>query len=271
MLSWFRVRRALSGAATCLVVAVSSAGGFAAPPQAQLLPMVSVAPDVEEIGVATPACTTPAPVFSYRFFHCYTPVQMLAAYGVDRLHAEGITGKGQVIVIVDSYGSPTALNDLQFFSHTFGLPNPDLTIVFPSGTPTYSNSMHGIQAGWAFETSLDLQWAHAIAPDAKLVLMAANPAETEGVQGFPSMFKGESDAIAADPGSVISQSFAVTEQSFNSPADVRVPSSTRSTSRPSPTASQWSAPRATRVRQMSTSRATSTPSRLRSGRLPAHL
>jgi subtilase family serine protease len=82
--------------------------------------------------------------------------------------------------------------------------------------------MHGIQAGWAFETSLDLQWAHAIAPDAKLVLVAANPAETEGVQGFPSMFKGESDAIAAYPGSVISQSFAVTEQSFNSAADVQV-------------------------------------------------
>ena len=69
-MSWFRVRRALSGAATCLAVAVSSAGDFAAPAQAQLLPMVSVAPDVEEIGVATPARTTPAPVFSYRFFHC---------------------------------------------------------------------------------------------------------------------------------------------------------------------------------------------------------
>jgi len=40
--------------------------------------------------------------------------------------------------------------------------------------------MHGIQANWAFETSLDLQWAHAIAPDANLVLVATNPAETQG-------------------------------------------------------------------------------------------
>jgi subtilase family serine protease len=78
--------------------------------------------------------------------------------------------------------------------------------------------MHGIQAGWAEETSLDLQWAHAMAPDAKLVLIAANPAETEGVQGFPSMFKGEQFAVAQYPGSVISQSFAVTEQSFNAAA-----------------------------------------------------
>src|SRR5207247_4197436 len=135
--------------------------------------------------------------------------------GVDKLHAQGITGKGQTIVIVDSYGSPTALQDLQFFSSTFGLPQPNLKIIYPTGTPTYSKSMHGIQAGWAFETSLDLQWAHAMAPDAKLVLIAANPAETEGVQGFPSMFKGEQYAIAHYPGSVISQSFAVTEQSFH--------------------------------------------------------
>src|SRR5260370_26254550 len=57
-----------------------------------------------------------------------------------------------------------------------------------------------------------------MAPDAKLVVTAANPAETEGVQGFPSMFKGEQYAIAHYPGSVISQSFAVTEQSFNAAA-----------------------------------------------------
>jgi subtilase family serine protease len=101
-------------------------------------------------------------------------------------------------------------SDLQFFSSTFGLPQPDLTIFYPNGTPTYNTSMQGIQTSWAFETSLDLQWAHAMAPDARLVLVAANPAETEGVQGFPSMFKGEQYAVAHYPDSVISQSFAVT-------------------------------------------------------------
>src|SRR5207247_4553323 len=53
-------------------------------------------------------------------------------------------------------------------------------------------------------------------------LIAANPAETQGVQGFPSMFKGEQYAVEHYPGSVISQSFAVTEQSFHSAADVQV-------------------------------------------------
>ncbi len=189
----------------------------------EFVPLVLVAPrEPARFGTAPPACTTPAPVSTFAFFHCYTPADITAAYGVDQLHAEGITGKGQTIVIVDSYGSPTALHDLQVFSRTFGLPDPDLTIIHPTGTPTFSNSMHGVQLGWAFETSLDLQWAHAIAPDAKLVLIAANPAETEGVQGFPSMFIGEQLAVAMFPGSVISQSFAATEQSFHSAAAVQV-------------------------------------------------
>ncbi len=211
--------------AMALVVLTFATAGFftlaAAPVSAglQFVPLIQVAPD-DNTNATGPsdACTSPAPVHTSAFFHCYTPAQMTAAYGVDTLHGEGITGKGQTIVIVDSYGSPTALSDLQFFSTTFGLPQPDLTIFYPNGTPTYSKSMHGIQAGWAEETSLDLQWAHAMAPDAKLVLIAANPAETEGVQGFPSMFKGEQYAIAHYPGSVISQSFAVTEQSFNAAA-----------------------------------------------------
>jgi subtilase family serine protease len=146
--------------------------------------------------------------------HAYFPADITAAYGVDALHTEGWTGTGQTIVIVDSYGSPTALADLQTFSTSFSLPAPDLTIVYPDGKPTYSKAMKGIEANWAMETSLDLQWAHVIAPDAKLVLIAANPAESAGVQGFPSMFKGIQYAIAHYPGSPISQSFGCAEQSF---------------------------------------------------------
>ena len=196
---------------------------MSSPAGLQFVPLIAVAPDEPtRFGAASPACTTPAPVRTSAFVHCYTPTDIETAYGVDGLHTEGTTGTGQTIVIVDSYGSPTALQDLQFFSTTFGLPEPDLTIIHPTGTPTFSNSMHGIQGGWAFETSLDLQWAHAIAPDAKLVLIAANPAETEGVQGFPSMFIGEQLAVSRYPGSVLSQSFAVTEESFQSAASEQV-------------------------------------------------
>jgi len=181
----------------------------------QFVPLIAVAPD-DPAGLASssPACVSPSPVHTSAFVHCYTPNDIYAAYNVAKLHQQGITGKGQTIIIVDSYGSPTALQDLQFFSTTFGLPRPDLTIINPDGTPSFNNAQQGIQLGWAEETSLDLQWSHAIAPDAKLVLVEANPAETEGVQGFPSIFKGEQMAVTQFPNSVMSQSFAVTEQSF---------------------------------------------------------
>src|SRR5713101_7339531 len=219
-MKWFWVKRAGALFASLAFILIFSGRSVpASPPSLQFVPLVSVAPDEPaQIGSVPPACTSPQPVHTFALSHCYAPADIAAAYGVDGLHTAGVTGTGQTIVIVDSYGSPTALQDLQFFSNTFGLPDPDLTIIHPTGTPTFSIAMHGIQAGWAFETSLDLQWAHAMAPNAKLVLIAANPAETEGVQGFPSIFSGEQYAIAHYPGSVISQSFAVTEQSFNAAA-----------------------------------------------------
>lgn len=194
-----------------------------APGGLEFVPLIAVAPDDPPTTVADSyACTSPSPVVHYRYVHCYTPADIFAAYTVDQLHQEGLDGSGQTIVIVDSYGSPTALADLQTFSTAFGLPAPDLTIVYPNGSPPFNNAVNGSPAGWAFETSLDLQWAHAIAPKAKLVLIATNPAETEGVQGFPSMFKGIQWAIAHYPGAVISQSFAATEQSFQLAAPVQV-------------------------------------------------
>jgi subtilase family serine protease len=147
--------------------------------------------------------------------HAYSPADMCAAYGVDQLHAEGWTGKGQTIVIVDSYGSPTALQDLQSFSAYYGLAAPDLTIVYVDGKPTYNaRALNSYETGAADETSLDLQWAHVIAPDAKLVLLVTNPGETEGVQGIPSILRGIQYSVHQYPGSPISQSFAATEQGF---------------------------------------------------------
>jgi subtilase family serine protease len=222
-LSWISRRWTLAGA-LILAASVSSSG---LPPGAQavleFVPLIAEAPDSPADATATnPACTTPAPVRTSAFFHCYTPADIFSAYGVDALHTAGLTGRGETIVIVDSYGSPTALADLQKFSTTFGLPAPDLTIIHPTGTPVFNPAMHAVQVVWAEETSLDLQWAHAIAPDAQLVLIATNPAETEAVQGFPSMFIGEQLAINQFPGSVLSQSFAVTEQSFNAAASTQV-------------------------------------------------
>lgn len=216
-----------------VMLSVASVGHFAhvtepmSHSNLQFVPLVEVAPDnFTSVGSSTAACTTPAPVVTFAFFHCYTPSDIYAAYGVDKLRHrrfhQSLTGKGETIVIVDSYGSPTVQQDLDTFSDTFGLPQTTIQIIHPDGKPPFNNSVNGSQTGWAEETSLDTQWAHAIAPDAHIVLVEANPAETEDVQGFPSMFHGEQIAISQFPGSVISQSFAATEQSFHSAADVQV-------------------------------------------------
>jgi subtilase family serine protease len=135
------------------------------------------------------------------------------------LHAEGWTGQGQTIIIVDPYGSPTALQDLQIFSAYYGLSAPDLTIINIDGTPTYNaTALDAYELGAADETSLDLQWAHVIAPDAKLVLIVTNPGETEGVQGLPSILRGVQYAVQNCPGAPISQSFAAAEQTLESAA-----------------------------------------------------
>lgn len=169
------------------------------------------------------------------WFHCYTPQQIRAAYGVDSVPSVTVNGttepnygQGQTIVLVDSYGSPTAAADLRHFHDTFfpNLPAPDFQQVFPQGNPQYHNTCNSngqsgpcAAAGWSGEATLDIEWAYSIAPEAHLILLAVPPAETEGVQGFPNLFKAISGEIAATPpGTVFSMSFAVTEQTFGGAA-----------------------------------------------------
>jgi subtilase family serine protease len=221
----FRKAFVFVGLCLILVVGAGQYSGLLLASRSNLkfAPLIVLAPDDNQQPAAGPyACVDPDGQPRSTTFHCYTPADIYTAYGVDALHAEGTTGKGQTIVIVDSYGSPAVQQDLDRFSDTFGLPRTTIQIIYPNGAPPFNNSVDGSAVNWAFETSLDVQWAHAIAPDAQIVLVAANPAETEGVQGFPSIFRGEQMAINAYPGAVLSQSFAVTEQSFHSAADVQV-------------------------------------------------
>ena len=196
---------------------------------AELRPLAVQAPHSPVPAGATPACTTPPPVVTFGFFHCYTPAQIAAAYGVDKLHAAGLMGQGQTIVLVDSYGDPTAAQDLQFFHDTFfpSLPNPNFTQWTPLGDPgahytcTKSAGLSGpcSAASWSVEATLDVQWAYAMAPLAHIVLLATPPAETLGVQGLPNLFKAMKMAIDAfPPGTVFSQSFGLAEQTFGGAA-----------------------------------------------------
>jgi subtilase family serine protease len=146
---------------------------------------------------------------------CYAPFQLQRAYNLKPLYDRGLTGRGHTIVIVDAFGSPTAKQDLQQFDKDFGLPDPpSFNIIQPAGTVPPFDPTDPDMAGWAEETSLDVQWSHAIAPGANLLLVETPVSETEGVQGFPEIVQAENFVIDHHLGDVISQSFGATEETF---------------------------------------------------------
>lgn len=152
-----------------------------------------------------------------RQFHiaCYGPAQLQRAYDLRPLFASGNSGQGQTIAIVDSFGSPTVAHDLAVFDQTYGLPAPRLTVIQPAGAvPTYDGS--GTRLGWAGETSLDVEWAHAMAPDANILLVETPTSEDEGTSGFPEIETAEKYVVDNGMASVISQSFSATEETFPS-------------------------------------------------------
>jgi subtilase family serine protease len=101
----------------------------------------------------------------------YQPSDLQTAYNLTPLYDHGLDGTGMTIAIVDAYGSTTIATDVQVFSAAMGLPPANLTIM---GTPTASNfSTNANLAGWAAETTLDVEWVHAVAPGANIVLVVA--------------------------------------------------------------------------------------------------
>jgi hypothetical protein len=106
----------------------------------------------------------------------YSPDQIAHAYGFDQVHfADGAIdgdGAGQTIAIVDAYHHPNIAADLHTFSVQFGLDDaPNLTQVNQAGGASDSIAT---DPGWAYEIALDVEWAHAMAPAANILLVEAN-------------------------------------------------------------------------------------------------
>ena len=153
---------------------------------------------------------------------CYQPGQLRAAYNLAPLYAKGITGKGKTIVIVDSFGSPTIGRDLATFDKQFGYPKPpSFRIIWPAGKPPAYNPNNSDMIGWASETTLDVEYAHALAPGANILLVETPVSETEGVTGFPQIVTAEKYVINHGLGDVISQSFSATEETFKNYAQLK--------------------------------------------------
>jgi subtilase family serine protease len=162
--------------AVALAVALGLTGAGAAAGTGDSTAITYVAnPPVRFAFARAPASGFPSPSQCVQRYGlaCYTPDEVRAAYDVPG----GLSGAGQTIVIVDAYGSPTIVNDLHVFDQTFGLPDPTLHIIYPGGSPVYNPLQSHDELGWAAETSLDVEWAHAIAPGATIdLVIAANNA-----------------------------------------------------------------------------------------------
>ncbi|MBA3822277.1 MAG: S53 family peptidase [Ktedonobacterales bacterium] len=135
---------------------------------------------------------------------CYTPRQIQQAYNVLPLFAAGVTGTGQTIVIIAAYQSPTLHHDLHTFDRLFHLPDPVLVVQTPHGMAAFDPSDLS-QVAWAGEITLDVEWAHALAPGAHLTLVEArSPADNDILAALRW-------AIRTRSGTVISQSFGEAE------------------------------------------------------------
>ena len=172
-------RRALALAAPVLLSAATLAAAAPAVAAASgFTPAIGAKPHFRSAG--KPAATGSSVVFGCQLptttFPCYGPSQIQRAYDIDELYAKGIDGTGRTIVIVDAFQNPYIREELRDFSTVWGLPQANLQIVAPDGlTPFDINDDNMV--GWSGEISLDVQWAHAIAPKAKIVLVLAKSNE----------------------------------------------------------------------------------------------
>lgn len=183
------------------------------------------------------------PMASAMAVSTYTPAQIRAAYGLPELPVAGANlsaaqaaqlGAGQTIYIVDAYHNPNVVAELSAFNQKFGLPgctvqaiSPSASLPLPSAsltggcsfsvvynTPgaTMTSTAPAYQAGWATEITLDVQWAHATAPLARIVLIEAPNASLDSLAGAVRL------ANAMGPG-VVSMSFGTPEGSWMSSVD----------------------------------------------------
>jgi subtilase family serine protease len=191
---------------------VAPAGGvFATSPD-----LVKLQPIAHHIGAASTAPLTTAQCTAQFQIACYAPVQIQRAYDLPALFADGTEGQGQTVAIVDSFGSPTIQHDLNVFDQTFALPTPKLTIIQPAGAVPPYDPHNADRVGWAGETDLDVEWAHAMAPKANILLVETPTSENEGISGFPEIVTAEKFVIDNHLAAVISQSFSATEETFPS-------------------------------------------------------
>jgi subtilase family serine protease len=206
-----RTLRILSvSAAGALLVALAPTAGSVPRAGSLMSPFLKVGPQAIPTAAAGPSYGLFTCQLGLTAYTCYDPYQMRHAYNVDSLIDAGFDGAGKTIVIVDAFQSSTLVTDLKYFNTFYGLPslnglggppNPDLgtfTQIAPDG-------LGPVDSGWAGEITLDVEWAHAIAPRANIVLVLAKSNYDEDILSATKY------AVDNRLGDVISQSFGENE------------------------------------------------------------
>jgi subtilase family serine protease len=144
-----------------------------------------------------------------------SPAAIASAYGFS---TSSSAGAGRTIAIVSAYDDPSAESDLGVFSSQFGLPacttaNGCLTKVDQTGGTSYPQT----DANWALETSLDVQWAHAIAPGAKILLVEANTGDLSNMLVAEDYAKTRAQYVSNSWGGPEASDETTTDSHFQQP------------------------------------------------------
>jgi subtilase family serine protease len=192
---------ALVGIVAGVLVAFATTAGHASAARGGVMtPAIGPDPKISLIG----KLSQPGPLRScQRAGTCYGPDQMRNAYGFQPLLDNGFDGTGTTIVIIDAYGSDTIRSDLALFDGYFGLPAPTLNIIQPDGPPSPTDPSNLV--GWKGETTLDVEWAHAIAPGATIDLVEAKS------NNDADILSATKAVAAGNYADVVSQSFGEAE------------------------------------------------------------
>ena len=142
-----------------------------------------------------------------------TPAQIRAAYGFNNITFGSVVGNGagETIAIVDAYNDPNILSDLATFDKQFGIAAPpSFKVVNQNGGTTLPSN----DRGWSSEIALDVEWAHAIAPGANILLVEASSAYTSDLDRAEDFARNAAGVV------VVSNSWGGGEYSTESSEDV---------------------------------------------------
>ena len=148
----------------------------------------------------------------------FTAAQVRHAYGVDAVTFGTVQGNGagQTIAIIDAYDDPTAAADLHSFDQAFALPDPPS---FTKVNETGGGTLPGVDpAGkgddWEVEEALDVEWAHAMAPGANILLVEATAADDADLVTAAAGYARTVPGVVA-----VTMSFGRSESSAELPLD----------------------------------------------------